>query len=56
VARWQGDDNVRVLALVSCCQRRGKDATINIRWEVGGGSVTKGGFGWQLGNDMLAIR
>ncbi len=43
VAHWQGNDNVRVLALARCCQRRGEDTTINIRWEVGGGRVTKGG-------------
>ena len=44
LARWRGDDNVRVLALARCCWRRGEDATINIRWEVGGGRVTMGGF------------
>jgi hypothetical protein len=44
VARWRGDDNVRVLASARCCRRRGEDMTINIRWEVGGGRVTKGGF------------
>jgi hypothetical protein len=43
VARVQGDDGVRVLSLARCCWRRGEDATINIRWEVGGGRVTKGG-------------
>ena len=50
VARWQGDDNVRMLALARCCRRRGEDATINIRWDVGGGSVTKGGF------EVVAVR
>jgi hypothetical protein len=42
VTRWRGDDGVRVLALARCCWRRGEDVTINIRWEVGGGHVTKG--------------
>ncbi len=37
VARWRGDDDVRVLASARCCRRRGEDATFNIRWEVGGG-------------------
>ena len=50
VARWRGDDNVRVLASVRCCRRRGDDTTINIRWEVGGGHVTKGGF------EVVAVR
>ena len=36
-------DDVRVLASVRCCWRRGGAATINIRWEVGGGRVTQGG-------------
>ena len=31
VARWRGDDDVRVLASARCCRRRGEDATINIR-------------------------
>ena len=44
VAHWWGNDDVRVLALACCCWRRGEDVTINIRWEVGGGSATKGGF------------
>jgi hypothetical protein len=44
VARWRGDDDVRLLASARCCRRRGKDATINIRWEMGGGGETKGGF------------
>jgi hypothetical protein len=43
VARWRGDDDVRVLASARCYHRRGEDATTNIRWEVGGGRVTKGG-------------
>ena len=30
--------------MACCCQKRREDATINIRWEVGGGGVTKGGF------------
>jgi len=38
VARWRGNDDVRMLASARCCQRRGEDATINIRWEVGGGA------------------
>ena len=50
VARWRGDDDVRVLASARCCRRRGEDATINIRWEVGGGHVTKGGF------EVVAVR
>ncbi len=50
VARWRGDDDVRVLASALCCRRRGEDATINIRWEVGGGRVTKGGF------EVVAVR
>ena len=33
----ESDDDVRVLASARCCRRRGGDATINIRWEVGGG-------------------
>ena len=44
VARWKGDDDVRVLASACCCRRRGEDATINIRGDVGGGSMTKGGL------------
>ena len=43
VARWRGDDGIRVLSLARCCRRRGEDATINIRWEVGGGRVKKEG-------------
>jgi hypothetical protein len=43
VAHWRGDDGVRVLLSARCCRRRGEDGTINIRWEVGGGRVTKGG-------------
>ena len=43
VARWRGDDGVRVLSLACCCRRRGEDVSINIRWEVGGGCMTKGG-------------
>ena len=39
----ESDDDVRVLASARCCRRRGEDANINIRWEVGGGRVTKGG-------------
>ena len=39
----ESDDDVRVLASARCCRRRGGDATINIRWEVGGGCVTQGG-------------
>jgi hypothetical protein len=39
----ESDDDVRVLASARCCRRRGGDATINIRWEVGGGRVTQGG-------------
>jgi hypothetical protein len=50
VARWRGDDDVRVLASARCCRRRGEDATINIRWEVGGGRVTKGGV------EVVAVR
>jgi len=50
VAHWRGDDDVRVLASARCCRRRGEDATINIRWEVRGGSVTKGGF------EVVAVR
>jgi len=50
VAHWRGDDDVRVLASVRCFRRRGEDATINIRWEVGGGSATKGGF------EVVAVR
>jgi hypothetical protein len=51
VARWRGDDDVRVLASARCCRRRGEDATINIRWEMGGGGrVTKGGF------EVVAVR
>ena len=44
VARWRGDDDVRVLVSAHCYRRRGEDATINIRGEVGGGRMTKGGF------------
>jgi hypothetical protein len=43
MARWRGNDGVRVLLSARCCRRRGEDVTINIRWEVGGGRVTKGG-------------
>jgi hypothetical protein len=50
VARWRGDDDVRVLASARCCQRRGEDATINIWWEVGGRRVTKGGV------EVVAVR
>jgi hypothetical protein len=50
VARWRGDDDGRVLAPARCCRRRGEDETINIMWEVGGGSVTKGGF------EVVAVR
>ena len=45
VACWQSDSNVRALMLAHCCWRRGDNATINIRWEVGWGHVTKGGAG-----------
>ena len=48
VAHWRGDDNARVFASVRCCWRRGEDATINIRWEVRGGRVTKGKSRWWL--------
>ena len=34
----ESNDDVRVLASARCCRRRGEDATINIRWEVGGGA------------------
>jgi hypothetical protein len=44
LARWRGDDDVGVLALARCCRRRGEDTAISIRWEVGGGRVTNGGF------------
>jgi hypothetical protein len=51
VARWRGDADVGMLASMRCCRRRGKeDATINIRWEVGGGRVTKGGV------EVLVVR
>ncbi len=50
VARWRGDDDVRVLASARCYRRRGEDATINIRWEVRGGRVTKGGV------EVVAVR
>ena len=46
----ESDDDVRVLASARCCWRRGGDTTINIRWEVGGGRVTKGGF------EVVAVR
>ena len=48
VACWRGDDDVRVLASARCCRRRGEDATINIRWDMGGGSVTKGKGGFEV--------
>ena len=38
----ESNDDVRVLASAHCCRRRGGDATINIRWEVGRGRVTQG--------------
>ena len=44
VARWRGDGDVRVFVLACCCRRRGEDATINIRWEVGGERMAKGGY------------
>ena len=50
MARWWGDDDVRVLASARCYRRRGEDVTINIRWEVGGGRVTKGGV------EVVAVR
>jgi hypothetical protein len=50
VARWRGDDDVSLLASARCYQKRGEDATINIRWEVGGGRVTKGGV------EVVAVR
>jgi len=50
VARWRGDDDDRVLASARCWRRREEDATISIRWEVGGGSMIKGGF------EVVAVR
>ena len=50
VACWLGDDDGRVLASARCCWRRGEDTTINMRWEVGGGRVTKGGV------EVVAVR
>ena len=35
----ESDDDIRVLASARCCRRRGRDATINIRWEVRGGTT-----------------
>ena len=46
----ESDDDVRVLASARCYRRRGEDGTINIRWEVGVGRVTKGGF------EVVAVR
>ena len=35
----ESDYDVRVLVSARCCRRRGEDATINIRWEVRGGTT-----------------
>ena len=51
----ESDDDVRVLASARCCRRRGGDATINIRWEVGGGRVTQGGVEVDITCTFLSV-
>ena len=53
-----GDDDARVLASARCCWWRGEYATINIRWEVGGVRMTKGGVEVDrgAGRSSLAMR
>ena len=46
------------MASARCCRRRGEDANINIRWEVGGVRVTKGesrGGGCERGEPLLFL-